>query len=359
MKLKKIEIKNFRNLEAISISLEPGVNIFCGENGSGKTSFLEAIYFLFRGKSFRSRSLSNIIAHGQDQFVIHSSLFDKDDRSLSIGVEKRVDGIGSLRVAGRDAINQTEMASILPVQLINPDGYLLLESGSALRRKYLDWGVFHVEQSFISWWRKMKHIIQQRNALLKSGNVEQINLWDEKLAEIGVLLHAMRANYLENLRPVFFNLIAQLLPDMMFDITYEPGWDVSYELVDVLKKNLKRDLLFGYTGYGPHRADLKFTANNKLAYEVLSRGQQKMLIFALLLAQGVLLYQQTSRRCLFLIDDLPSELDSQSISSVASVLFGIDAQVFVTAIEPTELLKSFEKKEVKLFHVEHGKINGG
>jgi DNA replication and repair protein RecF len=357
MQLTKVEITNFRNLSSISILPSDGINILYGENGSGKTSFLEAIYYLFMGRSFRSRLLPNIISQQQECFTVYSAVTDQDGNVIPIGTEKKVDGFSVLRLAGRDAVSQVELLNLLPVQLINSDGYLLLEAGPAYRRKYLDWGVFHVEQSFISHWRKMKHILQQRNALLKARTVEQIQLWNEKFTEVGFLLHTMREKYITELHSIFTDLIAQLLPDLAVDIIYEAGWNVNYKLTEILDRNLNRDLIFGYTSNGPHRADLKFTVDGKSAFEVLSRGQQKMLIFALLLAQGLLLHEQTKKQCLYLIDDLPSELDSWRISNIAKVLAKMEAQTFVTAIEPKELLASFsEKYKPKLFHVKHGQI---
>jgi DNA replication and repair protein RecF len=359
MKVTKIEITNFRNLVNTFFQPDPGINIFYGENGSGKTSVLEAIYYLSIGRSFRSKAITNIITHTKDQFTIYSSLLGKDNDVIPVGIEKNMSGFNRLRLAGQDIASQAEILNILPIQLINPDGYLLLEAGPAFRRKYLDWGVFHVEQSFISHWRKMKHIIQQRNALLKARNIEQISLWNEKLSEVAALLHTMRENYINELRPLFLKLVELLLPTKQIEISYEPGWDVSQQLITVLNSTINKDLVFGYTGSGPHRADLKFNIDNRPVFEVLSRGQQKMLIFALLLAQGLLLYQQTNKRCLYLIDDLPSELDSIAIANIVQVLVTMDAQIFITAIMPDNLLVSLgEKYKAKLFHVEQGQVAG-
>lgn len=357
MRISLVEIKNFRNLSSVMIQPKTGVSIFYGENGSGKTSFLEAIYYLFRGQA-RSRNLLNIISHGRDGFIIHCMLKAHGGDNIPIGVERKIDGFNSLRVGSKDVNNQAEILSILPIQLINPGAYLLLES-TETRRKYLDWGLFHVEPKFISFWRQMKHIVQSRNALLKSRSLEQIPLWNDRLVEVSVFLHKTREKYIKDLQEVFSKIIADQLPNRNIVIKYEPGWDIDQSLLVLLEEKLNRDLVFGYTVNGPHRADLKFYDGDKLAFDVLSRGQQKVLVVSLLLAQGLLLFQQTGKHCLYLVDDLPSELDITHMSGVVKLLTKMEAQTFITTIDAEHLLQCFKNdkaEEPGLFHVEQGVV---
>ena len=354
--LKRIEITSLRNIEHISLELNPGFNLLYGKNGSGKTSFLEAIYLLGHGYSFRNRSISRVIREGDELLTVFGRL-ETDSKTLAAGIERHKNGKVRVNVNEEVVSSVAELAKLLPIQLINPDSHAILLAGPKIRRQFLDWGVFHVEHSFYPLWKKLGRVLKQRNAALKSRLPQApIKLWDSELIELSLEIDVMRVAYIQGFEPVFERIRHELLTLDGFSMTYHRGWASDEAYSEVLERSFSRDLMLGYTQYGPQRADLKCCMGKVPAQDVLSRGQQKLLVSAMRLAQGVLLKEQTGRSCLYLIDDLPAELDKTRREHLARVLHQIDAQVFVTGVELNELGESFEDYAYQMFHVEHGTV---
>lgn len=357
MIISKAEITNFRNLSAVKLELNPEFNIFYGNNGSGKTSLLEALYYLGMGRSFRSPLVSRIISYDQDHFVVFGLIEDKQNSKIPIGIERNQDGSGKMRIAGQEVTTRAQLAEALPLQLINTNGYRLLESGPRYRRQFMDWGMFHVEHAFLSCWRQVQRILKQRNAALRCNKLQQLPVWNDELANASMALHELRVQYMQMLTPILQELLQQLLSQAI-TIEYYPGWSIDKDLSALFAEKLPQDLQLGYTGIGPQKADLRFKINKTPAQDALSRGQQKLLVCALQLAQGLLLQQNANKGCLYLIDDLPSELDRNKQQCVINILQNMQVQTFITGINKPELKRLFPKSvKIKMFHVEQGRIN--
>lgn len=355
MGLTRLEITNFRNL--LTISLEPiaGLNIFYGENGSGKTSLLEAIYFLGLGRSFRHHLINRVINHEADRLSVFSMLCSENNILTPVGLEKDRDGKTRIRVDGENIQSAVSLAKLLPIQLINPDSYYLLEVGSKHRRQFLDWGVFHVEHSFFPAWKRVQRILKQRNAALKTRvKLSEIQLWDLELVEASTTLETLRKDYIDKLKPLFKQILSDLMQLSGVDLEYRCGWDTQRDLRDILRESISRDQQLGYTQFGPQRTDIKIYVNQHLAQDVLSRGQQKLLICALRLAQGLLLRQLTQQQCIYLIDDLAAELDAKHRRRIAEILVSLKSQIFVTAIEPGDINELLNMTETRMFQIDQG-----
>lgn len=356
--LKKLSISRLRNLDSALLEPSPGFNLIVGENGSGKTSLLEAIYLLGRGKTFRSSSKAPLIQRGAEESVIFAEL----DDVKSLGFSRTKSGEQKSHLNGEKVTGYAELAQILPLQLLNADAFKILDGGPGSRRAYLDWVVFHVEHPFISHWRQTQKALANRNSLLKSkaSQIAEIKPWTHELCLHAEKVHHYRQDYADKLVERMEEILKELLPLDDFKIGYFRGWDETQELKQALEQNLQKDLRYGFTSVGPHRADLKIKVGKELAADVLSRGQQKLLVIAMKLAQAEILKQSSNRTCLFLVDDLPAELDSLNREKVLTVLSRLGSQAFLTAIEKSQLYDSLQKvKELKLFHVEHGKITAG
>jgi DNA replication and repair protein RecF len=352
MDIARLEITQFRNLSTARVEPEPGFNIFYGLNGSGKTSLLEAIYFLGLGRSFRSHLLSRIIQHNTQSFSLFSSLIAANGQSIAIGIEKQQSNKTKIKIGGAVVDSSAELARLLPIQLINIDTFQLINAGPKYRRQFIDWGVFHVEHNFFSSWKKMQRALKQRNAALRSQQpVEQVVAWNEEFVIASLEVEQLRQTYFEQLTPVFLELLAQLIDMPNLSITYSQGWDGERHLREILAGGIHRDYQLGYTQYGPQRSDVVIKIDNVLAEEVLSRGEQKLVVCALRLAQGILLRKLTEKRCVYLVDDLPSELDKRRCSSVLAALEKLQAQVFLTCVGVDNI-----EAEGKRFHVEQGEI---
>jgi DNA replication and repair protein RecF len=354
MSLTHLQVKNLRNLTEISVTPNSRFNVIYGENGSGKTSFLEAIYFLGLGRSFRTHLSNRIIRENEEKMSIVGQV-SQIGAIFPVGVERSRQGEIQMKMRGKSCDSILEMADILPLQLINSDAHRLLTDGPKFRRRFLDWGVFHVEHSFYPLWQRVSKATKQRNAALRFAPSEQIKLWDRELVAAGEAIHHLRDSYIQQFIPLFSTIIESWLK---FPITlnYYSGWPNNRQLEESISSSLSQDRQLGYTQFGPHRADVTITIGKLPAHDRLSQGQQKLAVYALRLAQGMLLQQQTGKQCIFLIDDLPAELDEANREYVIAFLENLRSQVFVTGIESADLNSLIKLDNAKLFHVEQGMI---
>lgn len=358
MALTHLEITHFRNLLSAELQPDPqGFNFVYGNNGSGKTSLLEAIYYLSLGRSFRSTITERIIHKSEEKLSIFAHVDSPSDQHTPVGLERNVEGDLKLRVNGKDAYSITDMANLLPVQLIDSHCHNLLDAGPVFRRKYLDWGIFYLNKSFLVKWRQFDRALKQRNAALR-GQIarKELALWTHELIEAALQLDNMRRDYVGQLIPLLEQTISDLLTISDLRIHYQPGWDQTQEYAAILEQSMDRDFQLGYTQNGPHRADFKVTINRVPAKDILSRGQQKLFVCAMIVARGALLQNSEKSRPIYLVDDLPSELDVVNRSNLLTLLSKQKAQIFVTAVERDSCSGFLTSQSVKMFHVEHGNV---
>lgn len=355
MALTRLLIKDFRNIENADLALAPGFNFLVGANGSGKTSVLEAIYTLGHGRAFRSLQAGRVIRHEQDAFVLHGRI-EGAERETTVGLTKNRAGDSKVRVDGTDGHKVAELAQMLPMQLITPEGFTLLNGGPKYRRAYIDWGCFHNEPGFFTAWSNLRRLLKQRNAALRQvTRYQQIRAWDQELAPLAEQISQWRAAYSEAIAEDITTTCAQFLPEFALNFTFQRGWDKETDYRDLLERQFERDRALTYTASGPHKADFRIRADGTPVEDLLSRGQLKLLMCALRLAQGEFLTRQNGRRCLYLIDDFASELDETRRHLLASRLKATRAQVFVSAISADHVFDMADEKG-KMFHVEQGKI---
>ncbi|WP_220719662.1 DNA replication/repair protein RecF [Agarivorans litoreus] len=352
MQIQSLGLQNFRNIKSANLSPNPKLNVILGQNGSGKTSVLEAIYYLGFGRSFRSNRASKVITYQQDSFVVFAQLEEH-----KVGLQKFKGGDTALRINKETVRSQAVLASLLPLQILHPEGYGLVDGSPKHRRAYLDWGVFHVEHQFHAAWQNYKRILKQRNALLKqTRQYQDLQFWDKQLVELALVVSEQRKKYVESISDTLAELVTEFLPEYQFDMAFYQGWDDKAVLEELLKQSFARDRLLGYTQYGPHKADLKFKFDGINAVDVISRGQLKLFVCALILAQGQHAQQTSGKKTVYLIDDFAAELDMSKRQLLAKYLQHNGSQVFVSAIEE-QMLDGFDLEGCTMFHVEHGVIS--
>lgn len=351
MLLNTIEIKALRNIAKASINCHPVLNIFVGPNASGKTSILESIYLLGRGRSFRSNK--NIIREQDDTLVVVAQL---DDKHLKhIGVQISPSGFKA-KYNGKIINKSSELATLMPLLMISPDADKLIQGKPSQRRRFLDWGLFHVEQSYFPVWQKFYRALLQRNSLLKQKNLKELPYWNQQLIEYGERVHQYRFKYISELKGIFEDFVSQLISNETLSINYKKGWLKELQYDEALSISKEKDISLGYTRQGPQRADLLVQRENKNANAFLSGGQQKLAACALILAQAKLVNQRLSKKGVLLVDDLPAELDQEHRKILLDLLLELDSQIFLTTTD-IELLKLHDKNTHSVFHVEHGKIH--
>ena len=355
MQLSHLKIRDFRNL--VDIEFEPcsGVNLIYGLNASGKTSLLESIYYLSHLRSFRTPYLSDLINHHASRLQLLAKATDQLNNRIPIGIERSKDTL-EVRANQKPIQRVADITAIFPVLAIHPDSYRLITGSPGERRAYIDWGVFHVEQGFFEAWQRYKKALSQRNAALRSGQKPSYcKLWDKELDQAAQHIDAKREKYIQDLYPYYLNLIQQFFADQHVKLEYRRGWKNEESLRTVLEQTFDRDLKRGMTQAGPHRADLYIQVDGKSAQTGISRGQQKVLVALLKLAQVQQFSQSAARHCILLYDDLAAELDIEHRKQILSVLKSMPIQLFLSAIEPDQIDLQ-EWTDVRMFHVEQGRI---
>lgn len=357
--LTRLEVSSFRNLAEIKLDLSQQLNLVFGLNGSGKTSILEAINLLATGKSFRSSLVDPLIMEGQSSATVFAQTGDHK----SIGLNRPRKQKHQLRLNGVNQTNWDDVARELPVQVLDAGAFQLLEGGPKARRRFMDWGVFHVEPGFLEQWRRVRKCLSHRNQLLKLSRVpeDELLVWDNELSDASNRVHQHRQAYLDRLLPLFHQTYEDVFgqPSDKLSINYLCGWDSGLDLSSLLAGNRPQDIKYGSTQLGPHRADISIKMGNRKALEILSRGQQKLLICALKFTQGRLLAEAVSRSCTYLVDDLPAELDSNNRQLVLNYLTQSGGQVFMTSVEEGALdFAASGVSDLAKFHVERGIIQG-
>lgn len=355
MSINRLLIKDFRNIEQAELIPAAGFNYLIGANGSGKTSVLEAIYTLGHGRAFRSIQTGRVIRHEMPDFVLYARL-DGEQHQQTLGLSKDRVGNSKVRIDGTDGHRIAELAQLLPMQLITPEGFTLLTGGPKYRRAYIDWGCFHRYPGFFAAWNDFRRLIKQRNAALRQvTRYQQLQPWDQSIAPLAQQIDQWRKEYSQQIAEEIQQTCQQFLPEYALQFSYQRGWDKESSYGELLERQFERDRALTYTSSGPHKADFRIRAEGTPVEDLLSRGQLKLLMCALRLAQGEYLTQQSGRRCIYLIDDFASELDDTRRQLLAERLKATQAQVFVSAINFDHVIDMNDEKG-KMFSVEKGKI---
>ena len=254
-------------------------------------------------------------------------------------------------------MEKAELARQLALQLVNQSSFQLIDQGPRLRRRFLDWGLFHVKPTFFECWKRYYHVLKQRNSLLKQHKpVAELGSWNLQLGRLAEELGSYRNEYIQELTPVFMTYLNRLGNQQPINLRYYAGWDEKKAFSDVLEADLEKDRRKGYTHSGPHRADLSILSDKQPAEQRLSRGQQKTLVTALQLAQAEHLQMTTGKYCIVLVDDLAAELDTEHQRLFISALAASGSQVFITATDADEAITSLWPSK-KVFHVKRGNFS--
>ncbi|MGN2248525.1 DNA replication/repair protein RecF [Frateuria sp. GZRe14] len=355
MKFERLRIQGLRCLTDVSVELGEGIHLFVGANGAGKTSVLEAAYLLSHGRSFRSGAREALTQRGSSSLAVFAEALGCGDirRRLGLGREgarweARLDG---------ESVPLGLLVQACAVVCFEPGSHALIAGAAEERRRFLDWGVFHVEHGFLGAWRRYQRALKQRNALLRAGASGPDELyvpWERELGEMAAAIDDYRQTYFGRLLPILRISAASLLPELgPVDLRYRRGWTEDMGLADVLAEQRGRDLARGHTTAGVHRADWSLAFEQAPLREHLSRGQEKLTALTCLLAQAELHAECRGEWPVVCLDDLASELDLAHQAAVVERLAAVGAQVLVTG---TECPVSLQSRSHRMFHVEQGQI---
>ena len=351
MALGSFRAERFRCLSAIELDLDPRANLFIGPNASGKTSLLEAAFFLSRGRSFRTRRREALIAHGQDNFILGAQALG-GGTPVPLGI-RATRTETEWRVGGAPAAGIADLAEQFPAQVIEPEVHKLLEEGPGRRRRFLDWGVFHVERTFLPNWRRYHLALRQRNAALKvEAGDDDLVVWERELATTGEALASHRQGYLNRIAAPLARIGNALLGEPIA-LVHQRGWHAEHALGEALAADRGRDRRYRATQLGPHRGDVVVLVGGRQAKDYVSRGQQKLVAASLMLAQLEVQEDERPGRSALLLDDPAAELDGENLTRLMELIRVVPAQLWVTSLKPeiSGLLR-----DARVFHVEQGRI---
>lgn len=348
MSLVALEVEGLRCLQPTRLELHTHVNLVTGANGAGKTSLLEAIYLLGRGRSFRTRHTERLVAHDAARLTVFGRTDAPNFPTVGLGYDRQ-SGLQA-RVGGREVRSLAELSEAFPVQIMDPGIHRLVEEGPAYRRRWLDWGVFHVEPGFVQAWTEHARTLKQRNAALKR-RVDP-GPWEPELVRHGTLLSLARARTVRRLEPYWRQTLTALLGEPV-SLSYYQGWSQDKTLAEALATQRTRDLERGSTGQGAHRFDVRLSIKGRSAREVLSRGQQKLLGAALALSMARLAGSEGRRPPTVLLDDPAAELDREHTDALVSEIRTLQGQLVVTALHREEARFGHPDRA---FHVEQGRV---
>ncbi|MGY0399662.1 MAG: DNA replication/repair protein RecF [Ostreibacterium sp.] len=357
MHISQLHVENFRNLDSQIIPFSPNINLITGENGAGKTSLLEAIYFLGRQRSFRTTKPKELIQQSANYFRLITKTVNPEHQ---IGLERKLEGHHlslQLRIDRQSHKSAADLVKIVPMIAITAQSFQLINAGPTFRRAFMDYGSFHFDRNFFRQWQNYQKSLKHRNAALKQKmNKAVIESFTPLMVNFGETIHRTRQAYFTTFKPLLKKHLTALAFPFDTTIRYVPGWNTEMSLAESLAKHFNHDYQLNHTRFGPQRADMRFTVAGGNAENRLSRGQQKTLILALHLAQIELIGTFGGTSPLLIFDDIAAEFDASKRNLVLDYLLKLNCQMFFSTTEP-DFFASNIRHSASLITLKQGKIS--
>ena len=355
MALTSLSVENLRRITHAEINPGSRVNIIFGENGSGKTSLLESIHFLGTGRSFRTPRVREVIRYDTEGLTVTGRYDNGRGLETHIGLMKTGTAT-QIRINGKSVGIASEVAKVLPILTYTSESLAVLNGGPSNRRALLDRLLFHVEQDYFADLKAYYQALKHRNVLLRTRALSrQLAPWEEQLVVFSGKIDKARNTCVNTLNADLQNKL--LIKDLgKLQLEYYRGWQDGSNLATLLKENIFRDQKLGSTSVGPHRAEIRILLNGKPAKAVVSRGQGKRIVAALVTSQTSYVNTYGRKTPVVLVDDLAADLDESARQKTMAALIDTNAQLFITCIQRSDLPQP-NCSDMRMFHVEHGVVN--
>ena len=356
MAFSRIELRNFRCFEALTIDISSNSNLFYGKNGCGKTSILESIYVASCGRSFRTSNLESLIKNGSNSFKIKA--YDDNTGSI-LEINKTKSKSINIKI-NNSLVTISELARTFPSFSIDSKTFFYNDNAPDYRRKHLDRGLFIASTEYAKDWFGYFRGLKQRNAALKTGDIHQAKAYDEALINHGTKLNYFRENLVLEVKKIYLDLVkileqyngrAQLFSGI--DINIKSGFNDELGLKESLIQSESVDLKRKTTILGPHKADIIFESKDLLIKDIFSRGEQKILSILWSLSQNIYLEKFFNISPILLLDDLSSELDSEMLDCFLPIIKYIENRfIFSNIVDSFNSKIDLNEQSFKKFHVE-------
>ena len=325
MSLKKLELSYFRALSQKLFSFADS-NLISGKNGSGKTTLLESIYFLIENKSFKTNNMNSFYPFEEDFFAL-KALFD--DNSIVELSRKKTKALVRQLTPKESILND-----VCPF-LINNFALNYLESSSETRRNFLDFYLFHVEQNYKKKYIEFQKSLRLRNNALKETNKKTFKIWNDLFIEKSLEISSLRNKHLDKIIPLLkINFDKDFPAEKKINFRVENLWLEEDDFKNELREVYQKDLEVKFSTVGPHRLDLLYDINSVKSGDILSRGEQKLLILLTILGFNQHIHNLGNKHSILLVDDLPSELDEDNFLKCLDLILDAPGQKFVSSIDP-------------------------
>ena len=365
MYLKRLQLNNFKNCSSAEMIFSDKVNCFIGNNGAGKTNVLDSIYYLSFCKSYFNPVDTQNIRHDQDFFAVHGEYSNEEKTNDSVSCVQQKGKKKSFKINKKEYSRLADHIGLIPLVMISPYDRDLINDGSELRRKYIDSVISQFDNIYLKKLIAYNKTLIQRNALLKQFmlqsyfDVSQLQVWNDKLAELGSFIFEKRKAFLQEFNPLFEKYYLYLSGEKeSVNIEYSSQL-FDEHLLDLLDKSLDKDRMLKYTTQGTHKDDLIFNINGFPVKKFGSQGQQKSFVIAIKLAQFEFTRLKKGFKPILLFDDIFDKLDDNRVQQIIHLVnennFG---QVFITDTQKLRVENIFQQAEIdhKIFTVDSGDI---
>ncbi len=356
MAFSKIDLRNFRCFDSLSIDISSKSNLFYGKNGCGKTSILESIYVASSGRSFRTSNLESLIKEGSEAFIIRA--YDDNTGSV-LEIKKAKTKPINIKI-NNSRVTISELVRAFPSFSIDSKTFFYNDNAPEYRRKHLDRGLFIASPDYAKDWFGYFRSLKQRNSALKLGDITQAKAYDSLLVDHGERLNSLRQSLIMEVKQIYDDIVYKLIQENQranifsnLDIYLKPGFDNSQSLMESLLNSNNIDLKRKITTVGPHKADVIFESKGLLIKDIFSRGEQKLLSILWSLSQNIYLGMVFNLNPILLLDDLSSELDAEMLDCFLPTLKYIENRfVFSNIVDLFDSKINEDKQSFKKFHVE-------
>lgn len=357
MGFRTVSTHNVRNLENQEIDTDASDVFLIGENGQGKTNFIETIYLLCYGSSFRTKKDDLIKSYGEDEVWIRGtySLTEGLVNTIFFTIKKKKKEIYCNQKRIKD---RKELVNNIPCIIFSHNDIQFIVGSPDRQRWFFNQTISLYNPLYIDLYRKYQKVLKIRNDQLKKGEIPIIDIYDEQLIYLGLEIQRRRENTIEEFNSTFksvFHGISDIADEIR--IEYDPSWRYARdenEVKTVLEKRKKRDLEFGTTTSGPHRDKIRFLQGKRNFADVASTGQLRLMSLSLRVAQAVFFSNKTGRKPVVLLDDVLLELDAEKRKQFVGLLPDYE-QAFFTFL-PDERFERFQDKKALKYRVVEGKV---